>query len=76
MSKARDALYDLKNGMEIGYTWEDLQFYINGRLPKNTPDLRPAIQETLDLLIEAFKEIPYTAKKPEQLELKLRYKRS
>jgi len=74
MSKARDALYDLKNGTEIGYTWEDLEFYITGKhRPK--PDLRPAIQETLDLLIEAFKEKTYTAKKPEQLRLDLKYKR-
>jgi hypothetical protein len=75
MSKARDALYDLKNGTEIGYTWEDLEFYITGKLQTKTPDLRLAIQETLDLLKDAFKERMYEAKKPEQLKLKLRYKK-
>jgi len=74
MSKARDALYDLKNNTGIGYTWEDLQFYITGKLPKK-PDLRPAIRETLDLLKDAFKEKTYTAKKAEQLKLDLKYKR-
>lgn len=73
MSKARDALYDLKNGTEIGYTWEDFEFYIRGKTRRH-PDLRPAIQETLDLLIEAFKEKTYTAKKAEQLKLNLKYK--
>ena len=49
MSKARDALYDLKNGTEIGYKWEDLQFYINGKLPEK-PDLHSDIIELFDLL--------------------------
>lgn len=74
MSKATDALYDPKNGTEIGYTWEDLEFYITGKLrPK--PDLRPAIQEMLDLLKNIHEEKTYRAKEPEQLELKLRYKK-
>ena len=74
MSKARDALYDLKNGAEIGYTWEDLEFYITGRLRRKR-DLRPAIQETLDLLKDAFKQKMYEPRKPEQLKLDLKYKR-
>lgn len=74
MSKARDALYDLVNETEIGYTWEDLQLYIDGKIPTKTPDLRPEIQEMLDLLEDVYVEKGYEARKPERLKLKLRYK--
>ncbi len=76
MSKARDALHDLKNGTEIGYKWEDLQFYIDGKLPEK-PDLHSDIIELFDLLNDCT---PKTGHKPregelKQLELKLTYKK-
>jgi hypothetical protein len=76
MSKARDALYDLINEAEIGDTWEDLQFYINGKLPSKA-DLRRDMQELFDLLHDCT---PKTGHKPregelKQLELKLTYKK-
>lgn len=74
MSKARDALQDLVNETEIGYKWEDLQFYIDGKFPTKTQGLRPAIQDMVNLLEEAYAEKMYNTREPEQLKLNLQYK--